>query len=81
MTEIKEKMLLAFIQSAVIGVFLFIGLGLFAGKVFDDHARMEEHLKEATQQIKIELQLLQIKQIETNARVIEMRRMEREKSR
>jgi len=71
----REELAKAAVLGTVVGVFLFAGLGMFAGKVFGDHRRMEEQLKESHQSLRVELQLIQIKQHETNARVIEMRRM------
>jgi NADH:ubiquinone oxidoreductase subunit F (NADH-binding) len=77
MTEFKERLVLTALSACIVGTFVLAGLSIFAGNVFADHAEMKEQIKQLQQSVKIEMQLLQMKQMETNARVIEMRRVSR----
>ena len=72
--QLKETIIRSALTGAVIGAFLFAGLAMFAGKVFSDHAAMVDQLADMRRDIGLEMKVLQVKQIETNARVIEMRR-------
>jgi len=78
--QMKERIL----SALIVGLFVFSGLALFAGRVFEEHKEMIKQLganqKDTVRKIddintsmKYEMQLLEIKQREVNARVIEMR--------
>ena len=76
----KESFLRGVISGTIIGAFLFIGLGLFAGRVFYEHEEQQkritlirEDLSRVTSEINTNLSLLRAEQAQLSARLIEMR--------
>ena len=75
--EMKMSITHAVITGVVVGVFIVVGLTLFASRVAEDHTGLTKQIADMRTELKDASVMLQAKQIETNARVIEMRQCEK----